>query len=167
MDPTFQLIITIGVCVIAVAFLGQLIALGVVAFVALKIKTQVMTFVPKVHGIVDVVQRTSESVEKNVKKIGDNASAIADITKQQAQKVDEFLTDASTRAKVQMERAEMVLDDAMGRTQETVSIVQRTVLRPVRELHGVFSGIRTTLAYLGRSSRPTVDHATADEEMFI
>jgi hypothetical protein len=61
----------------------------------------------------------------------------------------------------------MVLDDTMGRAQETVSIVQRTVLRPIREIHGVLSGIRTSIAHLGRSGRPTVDHATSDEEMFI
>jgi hypothetical protein len=28
-------------------------------------------------------------------------------------------------------------------------------------------GIRATLAALGRGTRPTVDHATTDEEMFI
>jgi hypothetical protein len=89
------------------------------------------------------------------------------VTKQQLAKVDELLTDATTRAKVQMERAEMVLDDTMTRVQETVSYVQSGVVRPVREVYGVFAGIRTALAYLGRAGRATVDHATSDEEMFI
>jgi hypothetical protein len=90
-----------------------------------------------------------------------------DLTKQQLVKVDELLSDASVRAKVQMERAEMVLDDTMTRVQETVGIVQRGVLRPVREVHGILTGIRTTIAYLGRASRSTVERATSDEEMFI
>jgi hypothetical protein len=61
----------------------------------------------------------------------------------------------------------MVLDDTMGRAQETVSILQRTVLRPAKELHGILAGIRMGLAQLSRGTRPTVDHATSDEEMFI
>ena len=89
------------------------------------------------------------------------------LAKQQLVKVDGLLDDASTRAKVQMERAEMVLDDTMTRFQSTVSVVQRGVLRPIREVHGFLTGIRTALQYLGRSSRSTVDHATSDEEMFI
>jgi hypothetical protein len=89
------------------------------------------------------------------------------VTKQQLTKVDELLTDASTRAKVQMERAEMVMDDTMTRVQETVSVVQRGVLRPVREVHGIVAGVRMAILHLTRGSRPTVDHATSDEEMFI
>ena len=66
-----------------------------------------------------------------------------------------------------MERAEMVLDDTMTRVQQTVSIVQSGVVRPVREVYGFWAGLRTALQYLGRGGRPTVDHATSDEEMFI
>jgi hypothetical protein len=93
--------------------------------------------------------------------------AILEVTKQQLAKVDELLSDASTRAKVQMERAEMVMDDTMTKVQETVTVVQRGVLRPVREVHGILAGVRMAIAHLTRGSRPTVDHATSDEEMFI
>ena len=100
-------------------------------------------------------------------KLADSSVAILDVTKQQMVRVDELLNDAGIRAKVQMERAEMVLDDTMTRVQQTVSIVQRGVLSPVRGMlrdisrnsHGVFK--------LGRGSRPTVEHVTSDEEMFI
>jgi hypothetical protein len=106
-------------------------------------------------------------VEKNADKIAVTSLNILDLSKQQLTKVDSLLTDASTRAKVQMERAEMVLDDTMTRVQSTVSVVQRSVLRPIREVHGVLSGVRTAVQHLGRASRSTVDHATSDEEMFI
>ena len=111
--------------------------------------------------------RTVDRVEKHVEKIGATSGAILDTAKQQLAKVDELLTDASKRAKVQMDRAEMVLDDSMTRVQQTVSYVQSGVVRPVREVYGVLAGIRTTLSHLGRGGRPTVDHATSDEEMFI
>ena len=61
----------------------------------------------------------------------------------------------------------MVMDDTMTRVQETVSVVQRGVLRPVREVHGVIAGVRMAFAHFNRRNRSTVDHATSDEEMFI
>jgi hypothetical protein len=135
--------------------------------VARRLQEKVMPLIPQVEVILGVVRRTAERVEKHIEQIGTTSAAILDVTKQQLVRVDELLGDATTRAKVQMERAEMVLDDTMTRVQETVSYVQSGVLRPVREVYGVLAGIRTALAHLGRAGRSTVDHATSDEEMFI
>ena len=126
-----------------------------------------MPMMPEVQAIVGVTRRTAEQVEKHVDHIGTSSEAILELTKKQLVKVDELVSDASTRAKVQMERAEMVLDDSMTRVQETVAILQSGVMRPIREIHGVLAGIRAAVAYLGRAGRPTVDHVTSDEEMFI
>ena len=108
-----------------------------------------------------------EQAEHHIGKIGSSSVAILDVTRQQLVRVDDLLSDASTRAKVQLERAEMVLDDTMTRVQQTVDIVQKGVLSPVREIHGLLSGIRVAFSHLSRSGRPTVNHVTSDEEMFI
>ncbi len=167
MDQTLLIVLIVFVGVATVALLLQLGTLIGMFLAVRKLQTQVLKVMPDVMTIIGTVKRTSESVEVNVKKIGDSSSAILDVTKQQVHKIDELLNDATSRAKVQIERAEMVIDDTMGRAQETVSIVQRTVLRPIREINGILSGVRTTFSYLSRGGRPTVDHATADEEMFI
>jgi uncharacterized membrane-anchored protein YhcB (DUF1043 family) len=166
-QQTLITLLTIFVAISAIALLiqaGMLIGLFVVAR---QLQKKIVPIVPEVQGVIAVTKRTIEGVEKQVHSIGAKSNAILDVSKQQLAKVDELLTDASTRAKVQMERAEMVLDDAMTRTQRTVSFVQRGVVRPVSEVYGVFTGIRTALSHLGRGGRPTVDHATSDEEMFI
>jgi hypothetical protein len=75
--------------------------------------------------------------------------------------------DATQRAKVQLERAEMVLDDTMSRAHETVTMVHSGLLRPLREVQGIAAGIRTAIAHLTRGNRPSVAQATHDEEMFI
>lgn len=167
MDYTLQIIVVIGVIVAAIALVLQLGTLFAMFLMVKKLQTLIVGVWPQVEGIVAVTKRTTENVEKHVAKIGDSSTAILEVTRQQVSKIDDFLNDATTRAKVQIERAEMVLDDTMGRTQETVSIVQRTVLRPIREINGLLSGVKTTLSHLSRGGRPTVDHATADEEMFI
>ena len=164
---TLLIVLIVFVAVAAIALLMQLATLFGMLLVARKVQAQVAQVWPEIQSIIGSTKRIVSDSEKHIHKIGETSTQILDVTKQQVTRIDELLNDASMRAKVQLERAEMVLDDTMGRAQETVSIVQRSVLRPVRELHGVLSGIRTTITHLGRGGRPTVDHATADEEMFI
>jgi len=165
MDQNTLLVIFVAIAAIAV--LGQTVALIGLLLVARDIRRRTLALWPQLEEIVTVSKRSVDRVETHITRIGAASVAILDVTKQQLDRVDELLSDASTRARVQMERAEMVLDDTMTRVQETVAIVQRGVLRPVREVHGILSGFRTALAHLGRGGRPTVDHATSDEEMFI
>jgi len=160
-------LLTIFVGLAALAMLIQAGTLLGLFIVARKIQEKVSTLTGPITGIIDTSKRTLQTVEGHIDRIGSSSTAILDTTKQQLAKVDSLITDASTRAKVQMERAEMVLDDTMGRVQHTVSFVQSGVIRPVREVQGIVTGIRTALTHLGRGGRPTVDHATADEEMFI
>jgi hypothetical protein len=164
---TLLILLIIFVAVSAVALFIQAITLVGLFLVARDVRTKLIGVWPEIQEIIGTSKRTIERVEKHIDKIGSTSSEILNVTKQQLAKVDELLSDATIRAKVQMERAEMVLDDTMTRVTQTVSLVQRGVVRPVREVQGVVSGIRTALQYLGRGGRPTVDHATSDEEMFI
>ncbi len=164
---TLLILLTIFVATAAIALLIQAISLIGMFLLARQIRTKLFAVWPQVEEIVGITKRTALGAEKHVGAIGSTSLGLLNMTKQQLNKVDELVTDASTRAKVQMERAEMVLDDTMTRVQSTVSVVQRGVLRPIREVHGVLSGVRTAIQHLGRNSRSTVDHATSDEEMFI
>ena len=149
-------------------FVAQAVAFVGLLFVARDLRAKVMGVWPEVQSIIGTSRRSVDRAEKHIATIGASGVAILEVTKQQLVKVDELLTDASTRAKVQMERAEMVMDDTMTRVQETGNgCGSGGVLRPVREVHSILTGVRTALAHLSRGSRPTVDHVTSDEEMFI
>jgi hypothetical protein len=41
------------------------------------------------------------------------------------------------------------------------------VSKPVREASAVLAGVRAAVSTLANGRRPTVDHITQDEEMFI
>jgi hypothetical protein len=166
-DHTLLILLTVFVFLAAIAMLIQAGTLLGLFIVARKMQEKVSALTGPVTGIIDTSKKTLQTVEGHIDRIGKSSNAILDTTKEQLVKVDALISDASTRAKVQMERAEMVLDDTMGRVQNTVSFVQSGVVRPVREVQGIVTGIRTALTHLGRGGRPTVDHATADEEMFI
>jgi len=160
-------ILIVFVAIAAIALLGQAVALVGLLLLARDFRTKIFAAWPQIEGIIGASRRTVEQAEQHLGNIGSTSVAILDVTKQQLVKVDELLTDASLRAKVQLERAEMVLDDTMTRVQETVGVLQRGVLTPVRGVYSVFSGIRTAVLHLGRGGRSTVEHATSDEEMFI
>lgn len=172
MDQQTLLTIFVGLAAVAMLFqAGMLLGLFIAAR---QIQAKISVLTGPITSIIETSKHTLKTVEGHVDKIGGQVDRIAtstnsilDTTKQQLTKVDDLLTDASTRAKVQMERAEMVLDDTMTKVQHTVGFVQSGVVRPVREVQGILNGIRTALNHLGKGGRPTVDHATSDEEMFI
>ena len=166
-EKTLLTIMAIFVAIAAIALLGQAVAMVGLFFVARDLKTKLLASWPQIESIIGASKRTVEQAEHHLGKIGSSSVAILDATKLQLVRVDELLSDATSRARVQLERAEMVLDDTMTRVQQTVGIVQRGVLSPVRELHGIVSGIRTAFSHLSRGGRTSVEHVTSDEEMFI
>ncbi len=165
MDQNTLLTIFVGIS--ALAMLGCALAMVGMYLVIRDVRGKVTSSWPEIQGILAASKRSVERAEQHVATIGATSVSILDLAKLQLLRVDDLLSDASSRAKVQMDRAELVLDDTMTRVQDTVGVVQKGVLRPVREVHGIFAGVRTAIAYLGRASRSTVERATSDEEMFI
>jgi hypothetical protein len=55
----------------------------------------------------------------------------------------------------------------MSRVQGTVTSVQSSIVRPLREISGVAAGVRSAVAHLLKGSPANVAQVTADEEMFI
>jgi hypothetical protein len=108
-----------------------------------------------------------EDGRTSMREVTQRTVEILDIAQRQLLRVDDVLQDAAGRARVQMDRAEMVVDDAMSRAQETVAIVHGGIMRPIREINAVANGVRAALHYFARGGRPAPDEATADEEMFI
>ncbi|HWF45447.1 MAG TPA: hypothetical protein VG168_00455 [Bryobacteraceae bacterium] len=165
MDQPTVLTIFVGIC--ALAMLIQMITLIILAVVSKRMQDKVTVVLPEVQSVLALSKQTLQEVKKELGEFGTKTNSILDVTKGQFIKIDELLSDISVRARVQMERAEMVLDDTMSRTQKTVAIVQSGVIAPIREMHGLLEGLRAAIAHLAKGRRPTVDHATSDEEMFI
>jgi ABC-type transporter Mla subunit MlaD len=122
---------------------------------------------PKVESLVEKTNSTVEQSGRQITEITTRATDILDSTKRQLAIVEDVVGDAAERAKVQMERVELVLDDTLSRAHETVAVFHDGVMRPLREINGLAAGIRAALAAIARGNRPTPDQATSDEEMFI
>jgi hypothetical protein len=128
---------------------------------------KVDSLLPKVENLVAIATSTVEQSGKQITEITTRANDILDSTKRQVAIIEDVMGDAAVRAKVQMERVELVLDDTLSRAHETVAVVHDGIMRPLREVNGIAVGIRAALGAMARGNRPTVDRATSDEEMFI
>jgi len=133
--------------------------------------TAVLPLLRSVLGKADVMldenRKNIADATQKAREIAVQASEIMEMGKAQMAKIDLVITDATDRAKVQLERAEMVVDDTMTRVHESVAAVHNGVLAPVREIQGLLAGLSAMTQHLLRGGRPSVADATHDDEMFI
>ena len=122
---------------------------------------------PKIEALAETSKLTLEESRVSLKEITTKTTDILDTTRRQLATVEDLLDDVSSRAKVQFDRAELVVDDAMARAQETIAVVHGGIMKPLREINGVAMGLRAAIQYFMRGNRPHPDQATVDEEMFI
>ena len=171
MDPQSlqTLLITIAVFV-AVAAIAMVVQAGMMFGVyksARAIEERVAKLTPKLESLTETSRAAIDEGRASMKQITDRTTEILDTTQRQLNRVDAVLADATERVRVQFDRAEMVMDDAMSRAQDTVAVVHGGIMKPIREINAVAAGLRAAIQAFMRGGRPNPDQVTADEEMFI
>jgi ABC-type transporter Mla subunit MlaD len=166
-ETTLLYVMTAFVIISAIALCIQAGMLAAIYKTTKQLQESINPLLPKVDSLVSMANATVEQSSRQITEITTRANEILDSTKRQLAIVEEVVGDAAERAKVQMERVELVLDDTLSRAHETVAVVHDGIMRPLREVNGIAAGVRAALGALARGSRPTVDRATSDEEMFI
>ena len=134
---------------------------------SIAIRDQVTALAGHVATFVAAPQHTVEQSGKQISEVATKTSEVLDLTHKQLVRIDGVLGEATTRAKIQMDRVELILDDTLGQLQETTALLHKGVLRPVREINTVAAGILAALGYLFRSQRTSIEQATHDKDMSI
>ena len=160
--------------VMAAAILISASALVLQAFLLLgtykaakAMRDQVIVISGHAESFLQSAQRNLEQSRKQVSDVAAKAGDVLDMAQKQLVRVDAVLGEATARARIQMERVDLILDDAIDKLDETAALLNKGLLRPVREINAVAAGIQAALGYLFRGQRLTVERATHDEEMFI
>ena len=166
MDQNLLIIIAVFVFVAAVALCIQAGMLFGIYRSTRAMEAKASQLMPKVDALVDTSRTAVEDSRVQIHEITVKTNDILDLTRKQLAVVDEVLEDAAGRARVQLDRAEMVLDDTMNRAHETVALVHSGIMKPLKEIQGVTAGVRAALNFLMRGRNGHAP-ATADEEMFI
>ena len=132
-----------------------------------KLQRDVAPLIPDVKATLMQAQTTLADTARDVREVTDRAKDVPEPLPGRERHDNQAKGEIITHLKVQSERVELVLDDVLSRVQETVSVISGTVLRPVREVSGIVSGVKAAVQALLLGRRPTVDRATHDDEMFI
>jgi hypothetical protein len=100
--------------------------------------------------------------------IASNVSETTTVVRGQVERLDATVTDIVDRTRLQVIRADELLNRAMDRIEETSDAVHRTVISPVRRLSGVIQGLTAGLEFLlGGERRRRHDVSVPQDEMFI
>jgi F0F1-type ATP synthase membrane subunit b/b' len=161
------ILLTVFVAITAVSFAVQAIAMMRLAQSTKEMKARVDAFLPKAERLIQTAETTLSESKTQINEITSRANEILALTQTQMSRVDELMSDATVRAKAQLEHAEAVLENTLTRVNDTVNSVHGTILRPIREITGVAAGVKAAVGHLLKGSPANVAQVTTDEEMFI
>src|ERR1700723_3264023 len=121
-ETTLHYVMTAFVIISAIALCIQAGMLAGLYKTTKALQEKINPLVPKVESLVETVNSTVKQSGQQITDITIRANAIMessqdilDSTKRQLAIVEEVVGDAAVRAKVQMERVELVLDDTLSR----------------------------------------------------
>ena len=156
-----------AIVVSAIAMVFQAVFLLGVYKASQATRDQTVLIAGRVESFVESTQRSLEQSRRQVSEVATKTGQVLDLTYKQLVRIDEVLGEATSRARIQMDRVELVLDDTLSRLHETAAMLNNGILRPIREINGVAAGVQAALACLFSGRRLTVERATHDDEMFI
>ena len=117
---------------VIISAIALCIQAGMLAGIYKTVKAMQATINPLVPKVESLVEKTNATVEQSGRQITeisqrandilDASKDILDSTKRQLAVVEDVVGDAASRAKVQMERVELVLDDTLSRAHETIAV---------------------------------------------
>src|SRR3989454_11479092 len=96
-----------------------------------------------------------------------NISESSTIVRAQIERLDATVNDVIDRARLQVIRADELLNRTMDRVEETTDMVHKTVVSPVRQLSGLMKGVSTGLEFFLSSKRRRRGAGVPQDEIFI
>jgi len=167
MDQMTLLYIMAGAVIVsAVALVVQACLLFGMYKATVTLQQRVLVVLPKVESLMDTSRVAIEESRVTIAEIRQKSNLILDTGYRQVKQLESILTDAAERTTKQLAYAEAVVEDALSRVEDTVALVHKGVLKPIRSITGIAAGVGAAVQYLMRR-RPNPERATLDEEMFI
>jgi len=110
---------------------------------------------------------TIKSVAEGVQALKEKISSTSDIIHKRVVDVDSFLRQLTDAGRLEIARIQDVVDTASRQIEDTLELLHRSVVIPVKEVTAIILGVKAGLNFLLR--RPTSPSGAShlDEEMFI
>jgi uncharacterized protein YoxC len=174
-EETFRWVVTGAVAISTLCILTMAIAAIAMYRVVSKVQSRVDGIAEKVDPIVDKVRKITDDNSQNITTIVSSAAAvslnakdISEVAKEQAHRFAEIGRDFADRAKAQIARVDAAVDKTVDQVGVAGEAAKVAVMKPIKEASGLIAGVKAAVSsYTSNGRRPTMDHITQDEEMFI
>ena len=128
---------------------------------AVEVKTKVLP-------TVETAQSMLVELRPKIETILGNFSDSSTMVRGQLGRLDATVNDVLDRTRLQVIRADELLNRTMDRVEETTEMVHKTVVSPVRQLSGLMQGLTVGLEFLFAGKRRRREGVTVpQDEMFI
>ena len=123
----------------------------------------------KVLPTVETAQSLLVELRPRIDVISTNLAESSDLVRNQLGRLDATVTDVLDRARLQVIRADELLNRTMDKVEETSEVVHKTVISPLRQVNGLMAAISTGVdVFLGQKRRhPRNGGGGPQDEMFI
>jgi hypothetical protein len=117
----------------------------------------------------ETVQSLLVELRPRIEVISVNLTESSNLVRNQLGRIDATLTDVLDRTRLQVIRADELLNRTMDKVEETSEIVHKTVISPLRQVNGMMAAISTGVeVFLGQKRRqPKNGAGVPRDEMFI
>jgi len=105
-----------------------------------------------------------------IEVIAENLSQTTTVVRSQVQRLDATVNDIIDRTRLQVIRADELVNRTLDKVEETTEIVHHTVVSPIRQVAGLVQGLSAGLQYfLGRrrTNRAREAMGVPQDELFI
>jgi hypothetical protein len=161
---------------IAVTAVAVVIQAGILVGLYLAVRKSTAKMEALATQVTDKALPTMETVQSMLVEIRPkldvmtvNLSESSTLVRNQLGRLDATLTDALDRTRLQVIRADELLNRTMDKVEETSDAVHKTVISPLRQVNGLMSAISTGVeVFLGQKRRqPKNGAGVPQDEMFI
>jgi hypothetical protein len=123
----------------------------------------------RVLPTVETAQNLMVELRPKIDVISNNLAESSDLVRNQLGRLDATVTDVLDRARLQVIRADELLNRTMDKVEETSEVVHKTVISPLRQVNGLMAAISTGVdVFLGQKRRhPRNGGGVPQDEMFI
>jgi hypothetical protein len=154
--------VMIQACILVALFLVVRKTTGRVEALATEVKTKALP-------TMETAQAMLVELRPKVNEIVTNVDQSARMARAQMERLDATVSDVVDRARLQVIRADELVNRTLDRVEETSDMVHRTVVSPIRQVAGVLQGLSAGLEFfLGRKRRQSRDGmGVPQDELFI
>lgn len=122
----------------------------------------------KVLPTVDLVNTTITDLKPRIETIVVNVSESSTLVRAQLERLDATVTDVVDRTRLQVIRADELINRTMDKVEDATEAVHQTVVSPVRQLSGLINGVTAALEFLRHGKNGKREGVSVpQDEMFI